>query len=61
MSADVYVVETPKGSTESFGAREIQTLVDLGLIQYERSNHVMSSSDGPVGPMHHFYSEARHD
>lgn len=56
--ADVYVVHTPRGFTETFDARTIETLVRLGLIHHERDDYVLAGFDGAgVGPLHHFYRE----
>jgi hypothetical protein len=55
---DVYVVHTPKGFTETFDRRTIDTLERLGLIRHERDAHVMEDASGRgIGPLHRFYRE----
>lgn len=55
----VYMVHTPKGFTESFDARTIQTLELLGLIRHERDGYALEDGHGNgVGPLHRFYREA---
>lgn len=57
--SDVYVVHTPKGFTETFDARTIETLEQLGLIRHERDGHVLEDGRGNgAGPLHRFYCEA---
>lgn len=51
-----YVVTTPQGFTEAFGAQEIDLLVRLGLIWHDYDGHVLRDGKGNgVGPLHHFY------
>jgi hypothetical protein len=59
MSAEVvHMVTTPKGFTESFDARTIETLELLGLIRHERDGYVLEDGSGNgVGPLHRFYRE----
>lgn len=55
----IYVVTTAHGFTESFDARTVVTLVDLGLIRHDRDGHVLVDRHGNgVGPLHHFYVAA---
>lgn len=57
---EVYVVTTEQGMSESLGADQIQVLVNLGLIEHERDDHVMVGAGGRgIGPVHHFYRAAR--
>jgi hypothetical protein len=57
--ADVYVVETPKGYTESFDARTVYTLERLGLIRHVNDGYALEDGKGqPVGALHHFYRGA---
>lgn len=53
---DVYVVETPRGFTESFDRHTIDVLERLGLIRHVRDGHVLEDGSGRgVGPLHRFY------
>lgn len=55
-----FVLATPKGFTESFDAKQIETLVLLGLIEHERDGYVLCDGAGNgLGPLHRFYREAR--
>lgn len=57
---DRYVVTGPGGFTETFNAEQVDLLVRLGLIEHERDGHVLADGQGRgVGPLHHFYKEAR--
>lgn len=57
---NVYVVTTPRGFTESFDERTIQTLLNLDLIEFERAEHVIVGSGGKTyGPLHCFYRETK--
>lgn len=52
----VYVVETPRGFTETFTERTIQTLTALGLIEFDRVGYAVEDGQGRgVGPLHHYY------
>lgn len=56
---DVYVVETPRGFTESFSSRDIEVLEALGLIRHVRDGHVLVDGRGNgVGALHRFYGPA---
>lgn len=57
--AVVYMVHTPKGFTETFDLRTIETLERLGLIRHERDGYMLEDGNGiGVGPLHRFYREA---
>jgi hypothetical protein len=56
--AEVYVVHTPRGFTETFDRRTVETLERLGLIEHERDGHALEDSNGRgLGPLHRFYRE----
>lgn len=60
MEETVYMVTTPRGFTQTFDAKTIQTLELLGLIRHERDGYVLEDGDGKgVGPLHRFYREAQ--
>lgn len=59
---EIYFVQGPGGFTETFNHEQVRTLVAMGLIEYEKSDHVMTIGGGsdaqPYGPIHHFYRKA---
>lgn len=51
-----YVVQGPRGFTETFDQHTVEVLVRLGLIRHERNDYVLQDGSGQgVGPLHHFY------
>lgn len=55
----VYVVEGPKGFTETLPQDVVELIETMGLIRFEREAHVMVDGSGNgVGPLHRFYVEA---
>ena len=55
-TTDRYVVEGPRGFTESFDKPTVETLVSMGLIEHVRDGYVLEDGKGnPLGALHHFY------
>lgn len=55
-SDHVNVIEGWQGFSESFDDHQVETMVRLGLIEFEREGHVLEDSRGNgVGRVHRFY------
>ena len=53
---DKFVLTGPAGFTETLTEDTIDTLVAVGLIRYDFSDHLLSDGHGNgLGPIHHFY------
>ena len=55
----VYRIQTDKGFTDSFGGKQIRTLVDLGLIAFSEDSYDLEDGHGRgVGPLVRWYRPA---